>query len=348
MLCLIETYINQLVSNIILHSPRSIRELESKISFKDFQERIKLPEFREIMILILPSLCKSEDFLKVKVKRDKDKAHFLKVILEQLDSDSTDRIMIGLNSLISLNNTHRELLQYRCKDCIEAVAHCVRSNTECIKTASVDFLVSILSNWSGKEREVLVSNFSPLYLLDKIEDEESNIILRLLDWMKIIMTKDKIKMKQEEYIDKIILLMSHKDLTIKNKAIETLTLIQNISEFVLYLATEKFIMEKLLSCLRWDDDKIKKNILNLLQVILSDPYENMIALINENRIEDTILEEIEKQIQKLKAESKARGDTNFDIILIQCNPECQILNSLHQVQNIIICLRDTQFLMYGE
>ena len=45
--------------------------------------------------------------------------------------------------------------------------------------------------------------------------------------------------------------------------------------------------------------KLNKSILNLLLVILIQPYPNMPRLVKENRVEDTILEEIELQICKL-------------------------------------------------
>lgn len=63
-----------------------------------------------------------------------------------------------------------------------------------------------------------------LHLLERIEEEESYIILRLLDCLKILLSKNDIKVVEEDYIGKVILLLSHKDIDVKIKAIEALTL----------------------------------------------------------------------------------------------------------------------------
>mmetsp|Transcript_12055 Transcript_12055/g.10655 ORF Transcript_12055/g.10655 Transcript_12055/m.10655 type:complete len:95 (+) Transcript_12055:293-577(+) len=86
----------------------------------------------------------------------------------------------------------------------------------------MDFLVSILSNWVGKDRETLAELC--LHLLYKIEEEESYMIIRLLDCLKILLSKNDISVKQENYIEKIVLLLSHKDTEVKIRTVETLTL----------------------------------------------------------------------------------------------------------------------------
>ena len=187
-------------------------------------------------------------------------------------------------------------------------------------------MVSILSNWSGKERESLISNISPNYLLNKIEDEDASIILRLLDCMKIILTKDTIKAKQQDYIEQIILLLSHKDFPVKNKALETLTLTQNISEFIEYLVEEKFTMEKIMSCFK-SKDVCKKSILNLLLIILSNSNDDIMKLITDSKIEQVIDEQLKNLNLKLKDDTCNQNN--------ECEPEFQILNLLNQVKTMV-------------
>jgi HEAT repeat protein len=106
--------------------------------------------------------------------------------------------------------------------------------------------VSILSNWTGKIRDTLVSHVCPSYLLSEVEEEDTSIILRILDCVKILLSKKEIKGKEKDYIDKILLLLSYKDVNVKIKAIETLTLLPDITALAKTLIEENFTIEKLL------------------------------------------------------------------------------------------------------
>lgn len=106
-----------------------------------------------------------------------------------------------------------------------------------------------------------------------------------------------------------------------------------MSALVRYLDQEKFTMEKICSCLLCDDEKIKKSILNLLQIILSEQYDGMYRLITESRVESIILEEIQNQLPP-------GTKMDFNLEDLQCDPEYQILNLLNNVHGIIIGIKE--------
>ena len=57
----------------------------------------------------------------------------------------------------------------------------VRGGSVRVKVKAIDFLVTILSSWTGKHRTPLLSTITPQFLLNHIEDEDYSIILRMLD-----------------------------------------------------------------------------------------------------------------------------------------------------------------------
>ena len=80
-----EAYVKKSVCSVVTKSQKAIKLLQTKLTFEDFKERLKQHEFREIIFLILPGLCRSEEFIKNKLKNNRDKNIFLKVILDQLN-----------------------------------------------------------------------------------------------------------------------------------------------------------------------------------------------------------------------------------------------------------------------
>ena len=123
-----------------------------------FRSLVRQKEHNFIMIQILPSLCLSPEFLE-KYKRkqwvDPKSRKILKVIFEQLKSDDEERIIIGIKCLEALNSKYRTFLHSEVKNILKYVSLLVRAENEKVKEKSMDFLVSILSNWTGKERESL-------------------------------------------------------------------------------------------------------------------------------------------------------------------------------------------------
>jgi hypothetical protein len=251
----------------------------------------------------------------------------MKSIFDQLNSNEEERIIVGVKCLKALNDKRREFLNMDVKSLLKSISTLVRSENDKIKMLSMDFLVSILSNWVGKERETL--GMLCIHLLYKIEEEENYIILRLLNCLKILLSKNDIKVDEKNYIRQVLLLLSHKDVEVKIQAIETLTLSKDIGDLVFYLDKEKFIMEKIMMCLMVNDDRVKKSFLNFLLILLSHPYDNMPRLISENKVQDIILEEIQNQLPKGMVLESIVNE-------MACSPEYQILNMLNQVHQIVL------------
>lgn len=251
----IKYQIAKCISQATQSSDKALDILANTMNFQYFKTHINQTEYNIFMIHILPSLCKSSDFL-LKFSSNKiKKSFFMKSIFEQLKSNEEERIIVGIKCLKALNDKHREFLHLEVKSLLKNLSTLVRSENDKIKKLSMDFMVSILSNWVGKERETL--GMLCIHLLYKIEEEESYIILRLLNCLKILLSKNDIKIDEENYIGKVLLLLSHKDVEVKIQAIETLTLSKDIESLVSYLDQEKFIMEKIMMCLMVNDNKVK-------------------------------------------------------------------------------------------
>lgn len=87
---------------------------------------------------------------------------------------------------------------------------------------------------------------------------------------------------------------------------------------------DNFVMEKILSCFKIEDIRIKKPILSLLQLLFTQDQALSYQLIIENKVEQYILEEIQKYLPK--------GNKLEDIMNdLGCTPELEILNALNQV-----------------
>lgn len=127
--------------------------LES-MKFTDFKEKLRQTEYKEIIFLVLPSLCQAGEFL-ASLKKDKDKTLFLNLILEQLESESEERIETGINCIRILNSKQKELLHHKSKEVFKQLCDCIKHDNDKIKKQALDLLVSILSSWQGKEREIL-------------------------------------------------------------------------------------------------------------------------------------------------------------------------------------------------
>lgn len=129
------------------------------MSSDNFKSLLKLEDHNFIITKILPNLCMSSEFVNKYLKGNKDgtpKANkILKIIFEQLKSNEEERIIIGIKCLEALNNKHREFLYSGINSILKYLSVLVRSENGKIKEKWMDFLVSILSNWTGKEREFL-------------------------------------------------------------------------------------------------------------------------------------------------------------------------------------------------
>jgi len=102
-----------------------------------------------------------------------------------------------------------------------------------------------------------------------------------------------------------------------------------MTELVKHLEKEKFTMEKMLSCLLCDNTKLKKSILNLLQIILSVEYDGILNIIHDSRIQDIIADQIKDNLP----------DGNINLEEILCDPEYQILALLYNVQQTIVNIK---------
>mmetsp|Transcript_17019 Transcript_17019/g.16707 ORF Transcript_17019/g.16707 Transcript_17019/m.16707 type:complete len:90 (+) Transcript_17019:1143-1412(+) len=85
----------------------------------------------------------------------KKSKEIIKIIFDQLRSSEVDRILIGIKCLEALNSKYREFLHSSAMKVFQILSELVRSDNEKVKKAAMDFLVSILSSWVGKERESL-------------------------------------------------------------------------------------------------------------------------------------------------------------------------------------------------
>ena len=78
---------------------------------------------------------------------------FLGAIQDLLSSDWDEGVLIGVDCLRLLFEKNRELLTIKFKEFFSKLREIVLSDMQNAKKQSLDFIVTILSNWTGKEKE---------------------------------------------------------------------------------------------------------------------------------------------------------------------------------------------------
>ena len=108
------------MAQIALNNDKVIKHLESKLTFKDLQDKLHQASLRKVMLTILPALCKSSNFVSSNLSSNKDKLVFVKVVLELLYGGD-DLVVIGLECVMNMNDYNRELLMCKAKAVVEVV-----------------------------------------------------------------------------------------------------------------------------------------------------------------------------------------------------------------------------------
>ena len=78
---------------------------------------------------------------------------FLGAILDLLSSNWDEGIAIGIDCLKILFDKQKELLAIKFKEIFIKLREIVLSDIQKPKKSSLDFIVTILSNWTGKEKD---------------------------------------------------------------------------------------------------------------------------------------------------------------------------------------------------
>ena len=146
----IKYQIAKCVKEISNHSEKALEMVVENMSFKNFRARLVQQEYSAIMLMILPSLCTSNNFLS-NLKKVRDKSTFMKVIYEQVICCEEEQALVGLSCLIILNVSHKEMLQLEHKYFVNVITECILSDNDKIKKVVLSLMVTALSSWNERE-----------------------------------------------------------------------------------------------------------------------------------------------------------------------------------------------------